>query len=132
MAEMSGEIDMAPEDPVLLSPEGLARKEAMLRDLRAGALAAIVVAAAVAIRTAVEPPREPAIAVPAPPPAAPRDPERGRPATAPRITVVRDDPGALDRARIGDEELIALLRAAGRPAGIVRSGGKLIVPGAVK
>jgi hypothetical protein len=138
---------MAPDDPVFLSPEGLARKESMLRGLqgavirrrrtrtafKAGALAAITIAAvAVALRMGGDAPRGPEIAVPPPPAAVPSPREDRRPAGAPRVAVIRDDPGILERARIGDDELVALLRASGRPAGIIRTPGRVIVPGAGK
>jgi len=53
------------------------------------------------------------------------------------IEIVHDDPEVLDRftireaapietARIGDDELLALLAAAGQPSGLIRAGGKVI------
>jgi hypothetical protein len=53
-------------------------------------------------------------------------PERAAPA---RIEIVRDDPAAVDRARVGDDELLALLASAGRIGGLIRVGAEVIFTG---
>ena len=132
-----------------LSPSGRVRRAAMLRALkaevgrrrrrrralRAGA-AALALGAAV-LAAALRVPRE------TPPPDLPGGGDArmaGPPAAAgpvpgaePRVEVVHDDPGVLERIRaggapdpsiwIGDDELLALLREAGRSCGLVRTGG---------
>ena len=101
-----------------------------------GALA--VVAVVLAARTSIAPPAAAPSGTTDPIAHAPRDPA---PAARPRVEIVstshadyerltaRGDAGAVDV--IGDEELLELLRGAGRPAGIVRVQGRVEVVGDV-
>jgi len=132
-----------------LSPAGAARRDTMLRLLQgevvrrgrrrrfarvaiAAAIPAIAAAAGIwAYRAGTVPPGAPPAEVVRPAPEVPAPaapPEPVEPASRPlRIEVVRDDPTVVDRARIGDGELLALLASAGRPSGLIRAGGVVIV-----
>jgi hypothetical protein len=139
-------------DHLALSPAGEARREAMLRGLRAavvrrrrrraafrrGALAgaACVLLAGVLINRDTAAPRPPA----SPPEAVHGEPPAPRPivlANA-RLETVRDAPGILERVAVGDrpippsaftddEGLLSALAAAERPAGLVRFAGGVVL-----
>ncbi len=130
-------------DGPALSPEGLARKRAMLPDLqrqlgrrrvrreavRGGV--AVGVVALVAVGGALLSLRS------GPAPVAPViEPPRGELVSgdgadeAPRsstIVVVWNDPGIVERCRIGDDELLEQLRSAGYRGGLVRMGDRVLV-----
>ena len=46
-----------------------------------------------------------------------------------RLEVIRDEPGLLARSWVGDDELLALLAAAHHPAGLIRVEGRVILTG---
>lgn len=138
-----------PHEPVQLSPEGEARRDAMLpglqtrvvRTARARRTRSRVVAGAALFAIAslgvlilpVRPPSKVATDDPRPP----VESTRGV------IEVVRTDPGVLERLaatpeshgsvveRIGDDELMFALAAIGRPTGIVRTQGRVWLTAAV-
>ncbi len=132
-----------PHEPEPLSPAGLARRSAMLEALRAEvpraaaarrarrrAIRTVAVLALVGVVALLALPRR----------AAPPAPIAMAPPPQPGWSVLSTDPTAASRlivhsrqdwsgVVVGDDELLLELEEMGRPAGLIRTGGKVFVSG---